>query len=118
MPATLTVTKQWHDGKVLNVIGTVVLTGSYPTGGDPLDLTGKGIQTAQKPIIARIDTRTGGFKTTYIPGTSLANGKVKVMVNDAGGANAAMGEHTAASYVAGLTGDTLDFHGIFEFSAI
>lgn len=87
-------------------IFTVVASGSYTTGGDVLDLTVIGVPSANVPKFVRI-AGIAGFVYQYVVGATAALGKMFVYCNTAGGANAAMGEHTAAGYVAGVSGDTI-----------
>lgn len=113
MAAAFTLVDSWDTRKKRHVIGTVVFSGSYTTGGDTLDLTGKGILASAAPIDGRIEGQAG-FKYEWAPGTAMANGKVLIRINDAGGANAPMAQHSAASIVAGVTGDTVKAQFVFN----
>lgn len=93
---------------------TLTFSGSYTTGGDTVDLSGK-VPTAKAPIFALV-AGIAGFPYQWVVGTTLANGKVMVRINDAGGANAPNAEHSAAGYAAGVTGDTVK--AIFFFPGI
>lgn len=76
-------------------------SGNYATNGDPLDFGPLGPLTKQ-PI--NVDVRgISGFVYAY----DLVNKKLKVFCNTAGGANSALGEHTAAALVAGVLADTI-----------
>lgn len=117
MAASGTITRSWHDGKMIHVIGTISFSGSYSTGGDTFDLTASlvdarpgftGMQTNKQPEYVDIAGKAG-FVYTY----DMANKKIMVYTNTAGGANNALGEHTAAAYAAGVTGDTVKFYAIF-----
>jgi len=100
-------------GRLRAAYGTLVFSGNYTgTGGDTLDLTNKGILASKPPVYGEIEGQAG-FKYEWSPGTTLANGKVKVRINDAGGANAPMAEHSAAALVAGVTGDTISARFVF-----
>lgn len=113
MSAVFALLKQFDEGTFRHVIGTVVFSGTYAgTGGDTLDLTNKGILAGSIPIDGFING-SAGFRYEWAVGTTLANGKVKIRINDAGGANAANAEHSNASVVAGVTGDTIKAHFYF-----
>lgn len=87
----------------IEVFGTLTPTGSYATGGDVVDFTQLGsVYRAKDPLIVEI-TGKAGFVYQY----DVVNKKVLVFCNTAGGANAALGEHTAIAYVAGVTGDLI-----------
>lgn len=104
------VTDKWIDGKRLHVIGTLTPSGSYAAGGDAFDFVSGlvGVTTNKQPSIVLIEGKAG-FAFSY----DYANKKVLVFTNTAGGANNALGEHTAAAYAAGVTGDAIRFYAIF-----
>jgi len=89
------------DGMLVGVF-SVVASGSYATGGDTLDFGTLIGYTNRQPSSVSISGKAG-FVYQY----DLANKKMLVYCNTAGGANSALGEHTAAGYVAGVTGDTI-----------
>ena len=99
--------------------GTLVPSGSYAAGGDTLDLT-KLIGTSElvpiflannPPLIGIVSTSTG-YLGAFIPGTTLANGKVKFIVSSTGSEVAA---GTYASGASGLTTDAnINFRVIFD----
>lgn len=76
-------------------------SGTYPTGGDPVDFAGFAPLGRQPKAV--IIFGKAGFVYQY----DLANKKMFVYCNTAGGANNALGEHTNAAYVAGVTGDVI-----------
>jgi hypothetical protein len=78
-------------------------SGNYSAGGDALDFStlGKFSKKQPKAVIVR---GMAGFIYLY----DLVNKKLLVFCNTAGGVNAALGEHSAAALVAGVTGDTID----------
>lgn len=91
----------------------VLLTpsGNYVTGGDAVDLMAICGMMARLPTFVTIRGKAG-FIYEWAgngPNTNrtIANQKMLVFVNTAGGANAALGEHTAAAYVAGILADVL-----------
>lgn len=91
----------------------LVFSGSYATGGDTLDFTNAGVNSAVPPGIdiggkvvrVSIDSNGGaasqggiGGYFQFIPGTTLLNGKLKVF-------SAAGVELAAGAYPAAVTGD-------------
>lgn len=104
MPLATSVIKRKSDGQGLVVLGRITFSGTYPTGGDTLDLSKLAGITNRQPDIVLI-TGKAGFIYQY----DHTNKKVIVFCNTAGGANAALGEHTNVAYVAGITGDDVRF---------
>lgn len=105
MPLAITVTRSARDAAGWRVFGTIVPSGTYPTLGDPFDL--KPLPrwfSNRKPDVVDING-VSGFIYTY----DLVNEKLRVFVNTAGGANTALGEHTNATYVAGILADIITF---------
>lgn len=81
---------------------TIVPSGSYATGGDTIDFTLLVGFTTKQPDVVMI-TGIAGFIYQY----DSVNKKMFVYTNTAGGANAPLGEHTAAAYAAGVAADTI-----------
>lgn len=109
-----TVIDKYFDGKRGHVIFTITASGNYATGGDTLDLT-----ALKLPGIGQIPTWTeivgvNGFTYSYVNGTTLANGKMKVFVEATVATNTPLAEHTAVAYVAGVTGDTITAYAEFK----
>ncbi len=101
-------------GDGVYVYGTIAASGNYATGGDTLDFTtiqGKGaysrvFQASALPVQVAVYGTTGD-SYGFVPGTTLANGKVKI--NTA--SNTELG---AGAYPARITGDTgLFFEAVF-----
>lgn len=86
-------------------------SGNYVTGGDALDLSALVGMVGRLPTYVNIIGKAGFVYqwAGYGPATNrtAANQKMLVYCNTAGGANAALGEHTAAAYAAGVTGDVI-----------
>jgi len=106
MALALTVTKQWYDGKKVFVVGTIVASGSYATGGDTINFTSLGIPSSQGAFWVKFNS-LNGYGYTFAPGTTQANGKVRI--NTA--SNTELG---AGAYPAGITGDTIVYFALFE----
>lgn len=93
----------------VEVFGTLAASGNYAAGGDSVDFTQLGsILRARDPLFVDIQG-ISGFVYQYNRSTK----KVLVYCNTAGAANAPLGEHTAAAYAAGVTGDTIRVRMIF-----
>ena len=113
--ATPTVTKKFKVGRVIRTYGTIAIGAdplTYATGGVTCDFSGT-VPSSKVPLRVEL-TGKAGFIYTYDPGTTIANGKVMVFVNTAGGADTALGQHTAAAVVAGVSGDTIRFTADFD----
>ena len=108
MPLAVSNLKRKSDGQGIQATGVITPSGTYPTGGDDLDLAKVVGFTNRRPDLVLI-TGKAGFVYQY----DHANKKMFVYCNTAGGANAALGEHTNAGYVAGVTGDDIRFFAIW-----
>jgi len=95
-------------GRTLRTLHRLVLSGNYTTGGDTLDFTNAGVSSAVPTpqsrglLAARVYSNgpagsvgANGGNYEFIPGTTLANGKLKIFAtagveyaNGAYGANA------------------------------
>lgn len=118
--ATWTVTVEEVEesaGSVVKAFGTAAVSGTYTSGGDVFSFAntaGKLIPTGFPPIGPVQVIGKAGFVYQFSRGTTLANGLLLIFCNTAGGSNAALGEHTAASVVAGVTGDTIRWEASFR----
>lgn len=112
--ATATVTEgPWDDGQRIHAVGTIsIAAGDYVAGGLPLSFAGL-VPSEQPPVHVDI-YGIAGFEYKFVKGSSPANGKIMARVNDAGGTNAAMAQHSAVAVVSGITGDTIRFHSIHK----
>ena len=113
--ATPTVTKAFKAGRVIRAYGTLAIGAdplTYAAGGVVCDFSGK-VASSKVPLRVTVDGKAG-FLYEYVPGTTIANGKVMAFTNTAGGANAALAEHTDAAVVAGISGDTIRFDADFD----
>lgn len=109
MAVAITVTKEHDLGDILMVRGVFVFSGTYPTGGESLAALTLLVKSTLKAIDMFVHGKAG-FVYTY----DEAANKVQVFTNTAGGVNAALGEHTAAAYVGGVSGDVVTFVGLFK----
>jgi hypothetical protein len=95
------------------VRGSIALTGSYPAGGDTINLSGFPTQSAQVPVVVwftETPTSTGtvpsGYEFYYQPGTNPSNGKLRIM-------NGTTGEFATGAYNAALLAALITFEAIF-----
>jgi hypothetical protein len=88
----------------------LTFSGSYATGGDTLNLTtvtnpsflsAAGFSTIPTTTDVSFRNGAGGYDFDFVPGTTLANSKIKLF-------SAANTELAAGAYNAALTGDTLN----------
>jgi len=113
--AVPTVTKQWDDGKVLHVIGTVAIGASpltYQAGGIVMSFGGL-INGATTPPLWCDVKGIAGFKYEFNAGTTNANGLLLIRVEAAVGTNTPLAEHSTAAIVSGVSGDTISFYAVF-----
>lgn len=88
-----------------SVLYSVVLSGSYSTGGDTLNLNGAtsaklpGELWSANPAYGKIIQGFAGYDAEIVKGTNATNWKLKLFTS-------ANTETTAAAYNAALTGDT------------
>ena len=83
----------------------LAFSGNYATGGDACDVNAvcnPGLLTQPSAVIP-LPNPVAGWSLSW----DKANKKMLVYVNTAGGANTALGEHTAAALNATLTGATI-----------
>lgn len=117
---TVTVEDQWHDGKRLHVLGKFAVSAAsdtYATGGLTASFAGK-VRSSKPPRKVFVNggtTAVGKAGYQFVPGTTIANGKLLVFIEDTVGTNVPLAEHTAAAVAAGVSGDTnINFHAIFD----
>lgn len=102
----------------VHAAGTLAFSGSYVSGGDTLDFTGVADRLASSlaPVAIEVFGQSG-FLYRGVPGTTLANSKVKVFGQEPTSATAgviALTELGASAYPAGVTGDTVAFRATFR----
>jgi hypothetical protein len=95
----------------LCVLGSLVFSGNYATGGDTIDFTAVAsqIEASQAPLQVWVGGSTGD-SCAFIRSASptLANGKIKINT-------ASNTELTSGAYPARITGDTnIQFEAIFQ----
>ncbi len=115
MPITATVITITDPPGQLRVAVNLAFAGSYVTGGDTLDLTtiiGQG-HLSKVAVFnnAPVDVDValgGGFDGEFLPGTTLANGKLKLF--SSGGTEVSAGAYTSnAALLAASLNNTIEF---------
>jgi hypothetical protein len=114
MALTFSLVDTWDDGKRIHVTGTAAASGNYSTNGDTLDLSQFPLVAATQAPIQGTAWMDGlaGYDYVFIPGSSLANGKVKIFQQ--GGSAGAFPELASGAYPSAITSDTITFYGIFK----
>jgi len=110
---SMVVNQKSTSGKYMVVVGTLTFSGSYTTGGDTLTLSGYQVPGTQPPRAVFIQG-SSGFPYQWVPGTTRANGKIKVLTATTTGTNLPLAEHSQVAYVAGVTGDTVTILILFD----
>ena len=111
MSIAVVITDNFSEGKRQIVIGTLTFSGSYATGGEVVSWALGAIKSQRAPKNVQIEG-IAGFKYEYVAATA------KVIVRgyqptDGTGGVIALPQIAAASYPAGVTGDTVSFLAIF-----
>ena len=106
MPLTATITNQYDNGQSLEVIGTLVASGDYSTGGDSIPRTDLNIKSSRAPVFVSVKGK-GGYIYEYIVGTAL------LLVRECAGSATLAPEIAASAYPSGVTGDTITFRALF-----
>ncbi len=104
----------------LRVIFNVVLTGSYPAGGDPTDFTNfvkastfigevESIPTSLPPVALDFWSQDGNldFQYTAVLGATIANSKLKISAADTFGTEFTAGAYSAPLKAAKITGEAI-----------
>jgi hypothetical protein len=108
MALAISKVRRKSDGQGIIISGTLTASGSYAASGDALDFSTVSGITNRRPVFVLI-TGIAGFIYQY----DIANKKMWVRCNTAGGADNALGEHSVGAYAAGVTGDTITFLAIW-----
>jgi hypothetical protein len=106
MALVVTVTDHWSDTKRIQAVGSVTPSGSYSTGGDTMALGSTAIKSSSIPSYVDMGG-SGGYLYSYVKGTTINNGKMKIVVSSTGL------ELAAGAYPAGVTSDSIGFHAFF-----
>lgn len=95
-------------GGLQHVYGTLAVAAGpdvYVAGGLVLDLTDGKVKASRPPIWVDFSSANGNVYA-FIPGTSISNGKLKIM-------SAANTEIAASAIPATVSGDTIRYHAVF-----
>lgn len=107
MTAQIVNTSRWFDGQRLHQVGTITISGSYPTpNGDPLSFADGEVKSSRIPDYVEIHGEDSGYQFAYKPGTDISDGAMFVFLAGA--------EHAGAVYTAGVLADTIHYHAIFK----
>ena len=109
MALAITITHYDTSNRSIYIFGTLAASGSYATGGDTLDFTTVGAQVdASQPPVSFWAGGTTGDSYSWIVGSALNNGKVKISTTSAT-------ELAAGTYPARISGDTgIQFEATFR----
>lgn len=100
-----------HKAETYRVIGTLAVAaspGTYSAGGITCPLNIYAIKATRLPLRLSIGGQSG-YVYKYIPGTTLANGKLKILTGAA--AQSPLTELSAGAMPAGISGDVITFEG-------
>jgi len=110
MPATLTL----PDGNIFHgsrgyseYVVFVALSGTYPTGGEPINFRLLPLIKASRPPIVAICGSYGGYLFEWVVGTTIANGLLKIYT-------AAGAELANAGYPGAFAGLTIVLKALFR----
>ena len=103
----------WSDGRKLFVVGNVAISASpatYVTGGIPMSFNVPLVKATRAPIFVQVSD-ISGYDYSYIPGTTAANGLLRIYQQSA--ATGALTEIPAAAIPAGVSSDQIQVMAIF-----
>jgi hypothetical protein len=107
MPLTVNIQDHWSDGNRIHVVGTITPSGNYPTGGDTLNFGLTTIKSTKPPVWCAVEGDTN-LLYACIPGSTISNGKLKIIVSNTGL------EQAAGAYPASILTDGITFQAIFH----
>lgn len=91
-------------GRLFFTLATLTFSGNYVAGGDVLNLVGGAIHSNKAPVFVVIQGDTG-YTYTYVNGTDLSNGLIRVF--QPAGAAAPAAELPVAAYPAAIPTDVV-----------
>ncbi len=106
MALQVNITHNWSDGHRKHVLADVVASDNYAAGGDTLDLTEAGSQNA--PLHVEVHGGCSAYKYDFVHGDGPGDGLLSVFDLGTGA------EVPAGAYPAGVTGDAIKLHAIFD----
>ncbi len=109
MTLATTVRDTWFDGQRLHVVGTLVASGSYVTGGDSFSLKSGRIRSRRPPKYVHIKG-ANGFVYGWQAGPQDA---LKMLAFEAGAQGSALDQVAAGAYPAGIIADGIQYHAYF-----
>ena len=121
MPLAVTVTSFSYDSDTVSLRGTIVPSGTYPTGGDTVNFVGATYPQGQGPVATSgAPLRCEFYSTKYaaalfiyqwIRGTNQTNQLMGVFTGAA--AQSGLAEFSTAAYSAAMLADTIEFEAKF-----
>ena len=119
MPAatvTVNVAHTWTDSKMYHVYGTMTFSAAadtYTSGGIPVSLALPRVKASRPPVKIEVNSRTGsGYNYVFVPGTTIANGLLKIQVGGAAVSSPAA-DIAAAAIGAPVFNDVVEFEALF-----
>lgn len=88
---------------------SITLSGNYVTGGDTVDLTAAKLPVSKPPETWTLE-HDSTYQFVWVPGTTLANGKIKIYDMTT------VGERAAGAYPGSLTGSPI--RAVFTFAPL
>ncbi len=113
--ATPTVVKDWGDS-VYHVLGTVAISGTpavYVANGIVMNMNQNNIHASTPPIQVKV-WGISGYLYAFIPGTTNANGLLRIFAQTASASeDDPLGQLTATTMPAAVVSDTIQFEAIY-----
>lgn len=120
---TVALTNVDNTQNLVHVFGTVAWSAgpdTYSTGGNTMSFAGfDKIKSNEVPLMVRVKSAPAAgsgaaneFVYTFLPGTTMANGKLQIFTGAA--AQTALTELSAGAVPSGVSGDTIVFEAWFK----
>lgn len=108
---TVTILDSSYDGQRQHITGTLVVNaGDYAAGGLVVNFQIPGVKSTQPPISSNVKMwGIAGFVYAFVPGTTIANGKMMIFAETTVATNQPLLEYTATAASAGLLADVIRF---------
>src|ERR1700693_138165 len=90
MAVAVTAIDKWYDGDRAFLVATIVLSGSYVSGGDTLNIAGlvpgTSLLPVQADIVSQATTAAQALNAyLFLPGATLATCKIRCFIGSASG---------------------------------
>jgi hypothetical protein len=112
---TVTVTEQIAGSRGYEVFGTLAIAaGDYTNNGILLNFVQAKLKASRAPLFVEI-YGIGGFIYSFVPGSTAANGLLRIFAQTNGAAeDAPLGQLAAAATPAAVVADTISFRAYFK----